>query len=680
VRLASLVFSGTILLAGLDVNRALPLPNSTRVQQQPAEQGTPLQLKSRRLPDAVEILIEGAGAQAQLRGGANKRGWAGELRPSQPSLLLNGPQVLMLRDGGVQAVTLDGTGQSFRISIDIGSSSTPVSPVVSNDGINLILRFPAPPSNETKNARLDLTQPGRLPQEGYTPSFRPRAVAPPVGDMAVGSMVLRNRGFVQLSGPPVTITARGADARDLLMAMAQMGGYGFAFSSDSDQAASSSSSTTSSGSAGSASSGGKQGITVSFRNESFARAFNFVLLSAGLQAKVEDRTILVGKNALSKSIGAQMSKVFRLNQVSASGAADYLANLGAQISKTNTVTITSNEGSSTGTGGGAAVGGSTTSQTTSQTTTQTVIEAYGASTGPLLGLSGVTDSRLGTITLVGDPATIAIAENYLRQLDLRKRQVSIEIKIVDVQLGNDSQITNSAYYKAPNGAWFISDQGRGLYQTPGLTLPADLPSAPPANTQNDTYLDRLRASIESRSAKILASPTLMVQEGSSAKVESVTSIITNVTESQTSGGNTICSQSRANAGLIVPIDVQKIDDNGFIALSMKPEISVPEPAGTAVCSGNISIYNIAKRQLDSGIVRLRDGQTLVLTGVIQENQIAVVNKVPIVGDLPIIGQYFRSSSNARDKKELVIMATPRIIRDDDGGSYGYGNRVSTSIN
>jgi len=281
---------------------------------------------------------------------------------------------------------------------------------------------------------------------------------------------------------------------------------------------------------------------------------------------------------------------------------------------------------------------------------------------------------------VGDPATIAIAENYLRQLDLRKRQVSIEIKIVDVQLGNDSRITNSAYYKAPNGAWFISDQGRGLYQTPGLTLPADLPSAPPANTQNDTYLDRLRASIESRSAKILARKTLMVQEGSSAKVESVTSIITNVTESQTSGGNTICSQSRANAGLIVPIDVQKIDDNGFIALSMKPEISVPEPAGTAVCSGNISIYNIAKRQLDSGIVRLRDGQTLVLTGVIQENQIAVVNKVPIVGDLPIIGQYFRSSSNARDKKELVIMATPRIIRDDDGGSYGYGNRVSTSIN
>jgi len=678
VRLASLVFSGTILLAGLDVNRALSSPNSTRVQQQPAEQGTPLQLKSRRLPDAVEILIEGAGAQAQLRGGANKRGWTGELRPSQPSLLLNGPQVLMLRDGGVQSVTLDGTGQSFRISLETGPSTAPVSPAVSNDGINLILRFPAPPSNDSKNARLDLTQPGRLPQESYTPSFRPRAVAPPVGDMAVGSMVLRNRGFVQLSGPPVTITARGADARDLLMAMAQMGGYGFAFSSDSDQAASSGS-TGSSGSAGSASSGGKQGITVSFRNESFARAFNFVLLSAGLQAKVEDRTILVGKNALSKSIGAQMSKVFRLNQVSASGAADYLANLGAQISKTNTVTITSNEGSSTGTGGGAAVGGSTTSQTTSQTSTQTVIEAYGASTGPLLGLSGVTDSRLGTITLVGDPATIAIAENYLRQLDLRKRQVAIEIKILDIKLTNESSIDNSVYYKSPNGSWFISDGGKGLYQTPGLPAPDSVKNIA-GTTANNTYLERLNAKIISSTSKVLANPTLLIQEGSNAKVEAVKSVVTNASQAQTVANNTICNYTRANAGLVVPINVEKIDDNGFISLKMKPEISVAESAGHAECAGRVTIYNIVKRELDSGIIRLRDNQSLVLTGIMEEVQSATVNKIPIMGDLPLIGQYFRSSTNDRIKSELVILATPRIIRDEDGGSYGYGSRASTVMN
>jgi len=678
VRLTSFIFSGAILLAGLDVNQALSIPSSEGRPRQYNEPGTPLQLKSRRRPDYVEILIEGAGAQAQLRGAPSQRGWSGELRPSQPSLLPNGPQVLTLQDGGLRSISLEGVGQSFRISIDTGSSSTPISPVVSNDGINLILRIHSPATSASKNARLDITQPGWIPQESYTPSFRPRAVAPPVGDMAVGSMVLRNRSYVQLSGPPITITARGADARDLLMALAQMGGYGFAFSSDSEPTGSNGS-MSSSGSAGKSESGGKQGITVSFRNESFARAFNFVLLSAGLQAKVEDRMILVGKNVLAKSIGAQMSKVFRLNQVSASGAADYLANLGAQISKTSTITITSNEGNATSTGGAnnsagnVSSAGSTASQITSKTASSPVVESYGASTGPLLGLSGVTDDRLGTITLVGDASTIAIAENYLRQLDLRKRQVAIEIKILDINLTSNTLIDNSVYYKSPNGSWFISDSGKGLYQTPGLK---DIV----ATTANNTYLERLNARIESANSKVLANPTLLIQEGSNAKVEAVTSFVTNASQAQTVANNTICNYTRENAGLVVPINIEKIDDNGFVSLKMKPEIAVAERAGEAQCAGPVTIYNIVKRQLDSGMIRLRDNQTLVLTGIIQDRQVAAATKIPIMGDLPLIGQYFRSSTNDRSKSELVILATPRIIRDEDGGSYGYGIRTSTIPN
>jgi type IV pilus assembly protein PilQ len=637
-------------------------------------------MKLRRLPDAVEVLLEGVGPTAKLVGSVRGNIWTGEFTPSQPSRLAVGPQAATLSDAGFQSIRLDGAGSRYRLSVVMNQGLGAANPVVSNDGSSLILRFPAVPLTQSQTGSIDLSQPGRLPQQAYVPSFRPRAVAPPVGDMAVGSMVLRNRGFVQLSGPPVTITARGANPRDLLMALAQMGGYGFAFSADGAQGAAGpagpsgvGANATSGGSSGSA----QSGITVSFRNESFARAFNFVLLSAGLQAKVEDRTILVGTNVLGKTLGNQMSKVFRLNQVSPSGAADYLANLGAQVSKTNTTTITSNEGSSTGTGGGAAVGGSTTSQTTSQTTTQTYIEAYGASTGPLLGLKAVSDSRLGTITLVGDPNTIAIAEGYLRQLDLRKRQVAIEVKIVSVDLGNDTSIVNSAFYKSPNGSWFISKAGRGLYQTPGQGLPdAMLPGQAATDfasaTPNNTFLDRLEATINSTSAKTLASPTLLVQEGSAAKVESVVSVNTNVTQSQTLGGNTICSLQRADAGLLLPVEVSKIDDNGFITMAMKPEVSIPLPAGTAQCGGIINIFNIAKRQLDSGTLRLRDGQTLVLTGVLREDQRVTVDKVPVLGDLPLIGQFFRGTASNRQKSELVILATPRIVRDDDGGSYGYG--------
>jgi type IV pilus assembly protein PilQ len=57
--------------------------------------------------------------------------------------------------------------------------------------------------------------------------------------MAVGSMVLRNRSFINVSGPPVTMTLRNAPARDALMALAQMGGYGFVYVDDTAERAAS---------------------------------------------------------------------------------------------------------------------------------------------------------------------------------------------------------------------------------------------------------------------------------------------------------------------------------------------------------------------------------------------------------------------------------------------------------
>jgi type IV pilus assembly protein PilQ len=63
---------------------------------------------------------------------------------------------------------------------------------------------------------------------------------------------------------------------------------------------------------------------------------------------------------------------------------------------------------------------------------------------------------------------------------------------------------------------------------------------------------------------------------------------------------------------------------------------------------------------------------LILTGVLSDSDIQAVTKWPILGDIPLIGQFFRGSSGTRQKRELVIMVTPRILNDDQGGGYGYG--------
>ena len=94
--------------------------------------------------------------------------------------------------------------------------------------------------------------------------------------------------------------------------------------------------------------------------------------------------------------------------------------------------------------------------------------------------------------------------------------------------------------------------------------------------------------------------------------------------------------------------------------------------------GGVQIFNVVKRELNSGRIRLRDRQTLILTGVIQESDRQLAKKWPLLGDLPLIGQLFRASNSSRQKNELVIMVTPSVLDDDNGGSYGYGYRPGTS--
>ena len=404
----------------------------------------PIQLQVRRLGNAVELVVEGAGPAPQLQQSSRANGWQGQLTTAAPSGLRAGPQLLSLPELGFQSVSLDGAGNSYRLSVMPMPGVPMARPVVSADGVNLILTFPSSPQASLQTNRLDLSQPGAVPLPTYAPPLQPRAVAPPLGDMAVGTMTLRNPGYVNVSGPPVTMTLKNAPAKDALMALAQLGGYGFVFVEDtgtSGQASIPSSSRT---------------VSIAFRGETYSRALNSTLLAAGLQGKKEGNMIFAGTSILGKSFGPQMSKVYRLNQASASSAADYLASLGATITKVNVITNTVTQGTAQA---NQVAGGGVSQQTQSQKITAT--ETYGGGVGPLKGLLGTTDSRLQSITLIGDPGLVSIAENYLRQIDLRQRQVALSVKIIDVNLGNDTSIQNSFAFKSGN-TFIVNDQGKLL--------------------------------------------------------------------------------------------------------------------------------------------------------------------------------------------------------------------------
>ena len=708
------------LAAALPVLTLLPVGEATAAPERvgPFQPGAPtpgtstpggqvgsLELKIRRLPDAVEFVIEGTGSAPQLQQFSNNRGWEGQLILPGPSTLRRGPQRVSLPDLGFESVSLEGEGTRFFLQVSASRGGSVPRPVVSADGRNLILAFPASPQTSTMTDRLDLNTPGLVDQPRFAPPLQPRAVAPPVGDMAVGSMLLRNRSFVNLKGPSVTMTLRNAPAKDALMAVAQMGGYGFVYVDDAP-------------SPGAASGPplaniDTRRVSIAFRNEGYSRAVNSILLASGLQGKLEGNLIVAGPSALSKTFGSQLSKVYRLNQASANSAADYLASLGATINKTFTTTSTSSDVASTGTPA------NNTASSTATTATTTQINSFGASQGPLVGLIVTTDSRLGTITLVGESALVAIAEAYLKQLDLRQRQVALAVRILDINLENSQDIANSFAFRWGNN-FIVNDNGQ-LLGAFGRLLPPTAESFLGAPVQNpslqyprDNFFDFVQAQIVSRNTKLIASPTLILQENPSrlreggggtasggggatnqgldsytidspiarslaneAAVRVGTNVITNVSVDQQENGGTQCTLELSTAGLVLGARVEKIDDNGFVTFSLSPSISAVTDTvpGPPTCTSEVSILSV--RRLDTGALRVRDGQTLILTGVISDVDVAEVTKWPILGDIPLIGQFFRGSSNRREKRELVIMVTPRIISDTDGGTFGYGFQPST---
>ena len=689
-----------------------------------------VELRLSRSPGRVDVVIAGLGTtvRAVSQNQSDTR-WSARLTGVDLGDRPFTPQQRVLPSSELLSVRLEPLGSDLQLIVKARMGERVPTPTIGSNGDSLVVSFAGLVGPDVRSSgRLDLRRPGRVAQPVKGPPMRPRAVAPPLGDMAVGTMLISNRSFVQVSGPPVSLTLNQAPAKDALMSLARLGGYGFVYVGDSpgptenDRGIS------------------EYPVTMAFRNERYDRALNSVLMSSGLQGRLDGNTLLVGTAVSAKSFGPQMSKVFRMNQVDVKSASQYLGNLGAVMNS-------------------PSKGGSGPSVT-----------AYGSGYGPLIGLTGTSDLRLNTITLIGEPKLISVAQNYLKQIDLRKRQVAVKVQILNVTLDNDKSADSS--FSAKIGNTFIvsasgkahmnfgankpgsAEGGTGVYsgdgyQTPGTYdrdvelvekkrfLPpyivakqskqtgvdketgapifTEVPlydSAgrpvywpdpnPNANWQEKALIDSstgkkiyekepysadrmtyprnsfysyIESVIVSSSAKALAQPTLLVQEGEKATVRSGESVITGVSKNEGTNGSTQFSNTREDAGLTVDLEVEKIDDNGFVTLKLDPTISVPVSAGR---QEGVQIFNVVKRELRSGRIRLRDQQTLILTGVIQESDRQLAQKWPILGDLPFIGQLFRNSSSSRQKNELVVIVTPSILNDDNGASYGYGYRPSTS--
>jgi type IV pilus assembly protein PilQ len=576
----------------------------------------------------------------------------------------------------------------------------------------------------------------------YVPPLQPRAIAPPLGDIAVSNIDTSPQAIDLGTGERVPrLVLRDAPVRDVLSLLARAAGLNVAYIGSLPGAQDAAATAT----PGGAEQSQEVRISLDIENERVQDVFNYVLRVAGLEANRTGRTIFVGPRLPDEARNV-VARTLRLNQVTVTDAANFLTAQGAE----SQIPIERVEINTVGEGAAA--------RTVETRTPEILALRAEVGDGPLLlrGLSVLTNTRLNSITLVGSPRKVEMASSMLSQLDLRQRQVAINVKIVDVNLLATEDF-NTSFSFGVGDSFFTSDGGAASFNFGGVNPPsrsdvtnsrlsppitnAPFPATqdelepfldaqpdspfgtgepqpfanpplndgtiqsggstffrPPFGTNDNPlqggvvevnpdgtievglpqlfqyptrFLASLQAQVVSGNAKILTDPTLVVQEGQTASVSLGQEVITNVDieNTDTAGGTRQeVTFEKSIAGLTLEIVVDRIDDNGFVTLALEPTVTAP--AETVETDGG-EITLLSRRDLVSGRLRLRDAQTLIVSGIIQDRDRTTVSKVPILGDIPILGALFRRTERENTRQEVIILLTPQILNDSDASNFGY---------
>ncbi|MGY4561460.1 AMIN domain-containing protein [Thermostichus sp. MS-CIW-32] len=452
--------------------------------------------------------------------------------------------------------------------------------------------------------------PGSLPTES---PFQGRAVAPPAGDIAVGT-ILPDPPTVDLgSNARISLTLKDAPVGDVLSLLVRRAGLNVVLNDVPPDLT----------------------ISLDVQDSPLQETFNFILRLKQLQAQRRGQTVFVGQNL--PGVTGILVRNYRVNQAVATDLASRL------------------EG---------------------------VLDAVAP------GAQFVVDERTNSITVIGNSRQQDIAAAQIAQLDVRRRQVLISLRAVDIRLDkNESLSVNLGGASGNFALGTLGDAnfgGQPLNQPAGSSVSSIGPEGPSGsitgifNTLNrlqQSLALRVQSAIRNGTGKILTDPKVVVADGGSSRISIATSVPVNVetiTIPQGENQPPVVTQrlQREDAGVILDVSEVRIDDNGFVTLTIQPEISIPVPIQTLEGGdfAGIQLFNIDRRRLEASQLRLRDGQTFIIAGLIQDRDIVDVQKVPFLGDLPLLGALFRSQSVSNERNEVVFMLTPYIM--DDNVAFG----------
>lgn len=387
--------------------------------------------------------------------------------------------------------------------------------------------------------------------------------------------------------------------------------------------------------------------------------------------------VYVLKNARADVVANLLNEAFG-NRTTNGPTGGSLTNTGASqpaVTVTRSTSSTSaTSGNPTLTGNGANFGGNNTNSNVNRTNSQTTQTTSLDTEGHVVNVRDLTNNVLlipnvdtNSIVVVTLPEDRPILENILDQMDQTPEQVMIQTLVVEANLDKEDQL--GVEWSFMQGKAFglgkTTGSGSSLFGTipPSSSIGAATNTVPSGLNYTLTgpgYQAFLQAISTDTRFDVLSTPRIFTSNNATAQIN-ISQAIPYITSStqQAAGLAPVLTYSFLNVGIVLTV-TPRITSSGSVTMDVD---QTANELAKFVDIGNGQLAPEINQREATTTVNVKDGETIVLGGIITGSITDTVNKVPILGDIPLIGSLFRSTDKINDKTELLVFMTPHIIRN-----------------
>jgi len=300
------------------------------------------------------------------------------------------------------------------------------------------------------------------------------------------------------------------------------------------------------------------------------------------------------------------------------------------------------------------------------------------------------DERANLVIVTDIPTNVYKIRQVIKRLDTKTQQVNIEAKIIETTLDKDdklginwtTQVTASGatrpitapfnrkrgggnWYPQGDGASSAGDDTGAFPTTAGTAFPMALPSNFSFGTLNFSSFQAVLQVLKSRTnTKILSNPRITTLNNKEAKITVATTYnIPTYERNESTGSYEITGYDEKELGVVLSVTPQ-INPEGYIVVQIDPEVSAFSTWDTFTTSGGtIQAPRFTTRKASTQVM-VRDGETIVIGGLIKEIESDTVVKIPILGDIPLLGLLFKKKEKTVDTTDLLFFITVNIVRSD----------------